>query len=458
MSTHRSFPVARLGCAVLLALAAGCSPERLVANAGLPPDVPDPGTTKTPAGAVAAYHGVIAQFNVAFAGTNGRQSVVPMAGMLADELRAPDFGAPAGVTSGAIALDSRLLPEVQNAGDPAANLAEYADPYGLLQAVRGQAHEARGLLLRFTPDSTALLAHVDAVEGMADLLLADLFCSGIPLSTLDYNGDYTLAAGSSTTEVYQRALALFDSALALAGDSTRVRDLASVAKGRVLLALGDYAGAGRAVAGVPDGFSYTADYTLARNDTYSFSRTVLGTWFYSVADGEGGNGLPYRTSGDPRTASSPSGKNQYGVQLYHPDKYTTTGTGPVVVADWIEARLIEAEAALQAGDATTWLAKLNYLRANAISPALPALTDPGTPDARVDLLFRERAYWLFLTAHRQGDLRRLVRVYGRDQSKVYPVGPYRGGAGSYGNDVTFPIPVAERLYNPLFTGCINRGA
>jgi hypothetical protein len=35
----------------------------------------------------------------------------------------------------------------------------------------------------------------------------------------------------------------------------------------------------------------------------------------------------------------------------------------VPLADGIEARLIEAEAALKAGDAATWLAKLNGLRA-----------------------------------------------------------------------------------------------
>jgi len=44
---------------------------------------------------------------------------------------------------------------------------------------------------------------------------------------------------------------------------------------------------------------------------------------------------------------------------------------------------------------------------------LAALTDPGTAEARVDLLFRERAFWFFLTGHRQGDLRRLIRQYGR---------------------------------------------
>jgi len=88
---------------------------------------------------------------------------------------------------------------------------------------------------------------------------------------------------------------------------------------------------------------------------------------------------------------------------------------------------------------------------------LPPLTDPGSADARLALLFQERAYWLFLTGHRQGDLRRLVRNYQRLPDAVYPTGVYYGGQGFYGTDVTLPIPASE-LPNPLFHGCLNREA
>ena len=76
----------------------------------------------------------------------------------------------------------------------------------------------------------------------------------------------------------------------------------------------------------------------------------------------------------------------------------------------------------------------------------------------MDLLFRERAAWLFLTGPRQGDLRRLIRQYGRSAELLYPVGSYPGGVASYGGDVTAPIPAAERESNPHFTGCIDREA
>jgi hypothetical protein len=141
-----------------------------------------------------------------------------------------------------------------------------------------------------------------------------------------------------------------------------------------------------------------------------------------------------------------------------------------MLADGIEARLIQAEVALHtAPEDPTWLAILNQLRATAPIPgttapnatALPSLVDPGpspNEQARLALLFRERAYWLFLTGHRQGDLRRLMRDYGQGQEQVYPTGNYLApGTSQYGTDVTAPIPGTEYL-NPLFQGCLSRDA
>jgi len=43
---------------------------------------------------------------------------------------------------------------------------------------------------------------------------------------------------------------------------------------------------------------------------------------------------------------------------------------------------------------------------------------------QIDVMFRERAFWLYGTGTRLGDLRRLIRQYNRDQSIVFPIGPY----------------------------------
>jgi hypothetical protein len=126
---------------------------------------------------------------------------------------------------------------------------------------------------------------------------------------------------------------------------------------------------------------------------------------------------------------------------------------PIPLAGGIEARLIEAEAALQTGDAGTWLSVHNTLRA---SVGLAPLADPGTTVARLDLHFRERAFWLFLTGHRHGDLRRLVRQYGRDAETVFPSGTWRDGQG-YGAATTM-APGADARNNPNYIGCLNRDA
>jgi len=445
---------------VLGVAVAACSPGQIVGGGTLPPGIQDPAITQTPAGAVAAYRGTLASFTSPFGGVPYSYSHIVVTGVLSDELQANSVGD----LYRADPLDSRVLPEYR---DPTLEqFRAYVGDYSGLQQVRGQAEEARGLLRAYGGDSVrALVGHLYAIEGYSELFLADLFCSGIPLSTVDYGGDYTYQRGSTTTEVYQHAATFFDSATALATDSARIMNLARVGKARALLALGRYAEAAQAVAAVPDGFQYMAAYA-ASGVAFGAGNFGLvtpvgqgeGPWIASVANREGGQGLDYRSSGDPRTRATAIGPNVFGTTLYHPDKYASDGSSPIVLADWVEARLIEAEAALQAGDVPTWLAKLNRLRQTAITPALPNATDPGTPGARVDLLFRERAFWLFLTGHRQGDMRRLIRQYGRDQSQVYPTGLYPGGSSAYGSDVNAPIPAAERQYNPQFTGCLTRGA
>jgi starch-binding outer membrane protein, SusD/RagB family len=126
------------------------------------------------------------------------------------------------------------------------------------------------------------------------------------------------------------------------------------------------------------------------------------------------------------------------------------------VADGIEARLIEAEAQLQANNFSGMTTTLNDLRRTAIRPALTNLPNAGNRDAAIDQLFSERAFWLYATGHRLGDMRRLIRVYGRDAETVFPTGAYHKN-GTYGTDVNLPIPVEEQN-NPNARGCLDRNA
>jgi hypothetical protein len=440
------------GLAVMLTGMVACGD--LVGNATLPAGTERPETYNTTAGARGVYLGAKAQTN------SGLASAILDAGALTDELTSEGLGSsPQSIGATGDPVDERLLPDgvTGNAGDRS---------YSTLQKVRGYALEAIGLLQTYdtTRASPALQGEMYALEGYAELLLAELYCSGVPLSTLDFQKDFTYQPSSTTEQVYRHASVLFDTAMALARDSANIESLAQVGKGRALLDLGEYEQAAEIVATVPDTFRYQFSHNFGIGQGYEFAR-------WTIASREGVNGLPFSTSDDPRTQVISRGPNQFGVPQFEPAQYPIETAAPIVLANGIEARLIQAEAELHSGDAA-WLTTLNTLRttcqttSTCPTPApagtggidgLPPLSDPGSDSARVTLLFTERANWLFLTAHRQGDLRRLVSQYGRPQNTVYPTGLYFGGQGSYGTDVTLPIPSSERV-NPLFHGCIDRGA
>jgi starch-binding outer membrane protein, SusD/RagB family len=129
-----------------------------------------------------------------------------------------------------------------------------------------------------------------------------------------------------------------------------------------------------------------------------------------------------------------------------------------VLASGIEARLIEAEAALRQGAAglSTFLARHDALRQLVGLGALDAAAlGAMSQREREELHFRERAYWLWLTAHRLGDLRRLMWDYGRLESEIFPVGSHHRAGAPYGTDTNIPIPFDEQN-NPLSVQCITR--
>jgi tetratricopeptide (TPR) repeat protein len=471
-----------LAWALALALQGGCSPDSIVGDGELPPKAEDPKDTQTELGALRAYRAAVIASRNSAAGPSGSMAVV--SGDLADEMESRQT-----LFIGGIELtDRRILPAYT---DPDAEsrivntYQNYIELFTRLQETRSRAQVAGWLLRNFAPSaSPALGAHLQAIEGYADIYLADMFCSGIPLSSVDPDG-YTLQPGSSTAEVYQKAITLFDSALVGAADSIRFVHYASIGKARALLDLGQYAEAAAAVAGVPDGYEYVLAFDSRITGTNGSSEKAGANFmalltqsfgspgFYStsppgMSDLEGGNGLDWMSSGDPRTDAVTYGNDYDNHPLYVPARLDPEGGSPIAIADWREARLIEAEAALQGGDVTTWLAKLNGLREGQVFPpapgdttgtarTLPPLADPGSFDGRVDLLFRERGFWFHLTGRRQGDLRRLIRQYGRDPSTVYPNGRHPSGA-AYGSDVNAPVPASELRYNRLYTGCQNRGA
>ena len=295
-----------------------------------------------------------------------------------------------------------------------------------------------------------------AVAGYAETMLAETVCSGIPLGRLN-NGGTEFGTPMTTSEVLARAAEHFDSALTYAADSARILNFARVGKGRALLNDGKYAEAAAAVASVPTSYVYNAEYSASvagqGNQLYN---TMTAIKLLGVSNREGVNGLEFRSSNDPRVAWSALGKAaDNATDLFVLTKMSSLAS-PIVLASGIEARLIEAEAQLKAGSASTALATLNQLRATAITPGLSALLLEPDATSQVSQLFRERAFWLFATGHRHGDLRRLIRQYGRSSEEVFPTGEPRLGY-VYGSQVAF-TPDVTATNNPAYKACGSLGA
>lgn len=323
------------------------------------------------------------------------------------------------------------------------------------------------------------VAELYFVQAYVENLMAEHYCSGLAFSTV-VDGVEQFGMQITTVQTYERALAHADSGLALITGSTadaQVRNAVQVTKGRILLNLNRPADAAAAVAGVPTTFRYQTQHSQTTRDNFIWTLNNSARR-YTVSGGEGGVGINFATAGDPRvpvcaggsaacrTAGVTQGtvfENGSAIPL-HVQLVWPTRESSVTIVSGVEARLIEAEAQLNAGNSTGALATLNALRV-ATGPGsggvagLTPLTAATSEAARVDQLFRERAFWLFSRGHRLGDLRRLVRQYSRPVNTVFPNGAFADG-GVYGTDVNLPNPRAEEN-NPNVTAgqtCINRDA
>lgn len=476
MTLHTASRGARRGlrpatAAALLAGLAACSTDRLLS-------VPDP-TVATPAslssasGLPALLAGAQSSFQYAYGGANGVDGMVTLSGLFTDEL----FNIETFPTR--IEVDTRAITDVN---------ATTRDAYRAIQNARAAAEQAARGYARFDSTNVAR-SEALSLAGYAYTIIGENYCNGVPFSSLDEEGNLTFGQAQTTTEIFTAAAAKFDTALTVATASTAPaatkasrQNLARVGRARALLNLGRFADAAAAVQGVPTSFVYQIQFSenSGRQQNGVFTLASAVTRRFSGTDREGQNGLPYRSSGDARVAQVRNGTGFDNISpAFYPIKYTpSNGNGrgvPITLADGVEARLIEAEAALQANNAAGLLGGINAARAAASIPsgatpptgtALPAqLTTAAVPADRagqVNLLFQERAYALYLTSHRLGDMRRLVRQYQRNAETVFPTGAYASPnkATGYGADVNFPLPQEEQN-NPNFSKgavCIDRNA
>ena len=401
------------------------------------PDVATPGSLTGEDALPVLLAGAFGDFQLAYSGDNAgvTEGMINLGGLLADEFEiAESFPT-------RVPIDRRDIDNVNTTLNTAYSYVHRARAAAELSARRHQ---------EFAPNSSGHALSL-AIAAYSYILLGENFCSGVPVSTLTDAGGTEFGPPLSTEELFTEAIERFDAALAASNGNTPEEYLALVGKARALLNLNRPADAATVAAGVPTDFVFHIQHSdnTARQENGVFAYVnIQGRW--TVAESEGGEGLPYRSAADPRVTFELDPDDGVGFDgvtpMFHQLKYPDRDVD-VVLASGREARLIEAEAQLRAGNTTAWLGTLNALR----TPGLPALTDPGTPAGRIDLMFRERAFWLWLTAHRLGDMRRLVRQYNRTADSVFPSGAYSQG-GTYGNDVSLPIPF-EELNNPLAQEC-----
>jgi hypothetical protein len=458
---RRRIAVAAITATIVVA---GCvSSDRILSVED--PDIINPSDVQSAAGADAVRIGAITRLNIATSGLSTASSppdegLFLLGGMLADEwINGDSF-------IDRQAVDQRVI-------QPSNSFLTEADR--TINRARLSAQQAIQLLKQYTPTAPGWQpGEMFFVEGYAENLMAEDYCNGLVFSTV-VDGRPQYGTPMTDAAAFTLALAHVDSGLAMitgtTTDDVRVKNALQVLRGRVLLNLGPsrYAEAATSVAGVPTSFKYQMLHSLTTTTNAAWSLNNNNRR-YSVSSSEGTNGLNFAAANDPRLPVCQGGDvtctlngvkqasrddlgKPYTVQLLWP-----TAATPVTIISGIEARMIEAEAQQAAGSPTTALATLNAARATLTG--LTPLTDPGTGTAEVDQIFRERAFWMFGTGHRLGDMRRLIRQYQRPSESVFPTGPWHKG-GNYGGDVNVPVPQAE-LNNPnLPTGgqtCTDRNA
>jgi len=446
---------------VLLATGAlACQPSEILDVTD--PDIINPSDVQSAAGANPGRVGAIGRLTAATSGGSGSsEGLFLLSGLLADEwINGDSFIYRQQVDQRVITIDNTFLLDVDR----------------MLQRSRLSAEQATQLLKQFNPNGPASdVAEMYFVEAYVENTIGEHYCNGLIFSDV-VNGVEQYGSPITDAAAYARALAHADSGLALitgtTAADTKIKNALSVVKGRILTNLNRQAEAATAVAGIPTSFSYVNLHgqTTLDNAIWSYNNVARR---YTISNNEGGNGLNFATANDPRVPSCLGGDTKCvanGVTLKTRDDGTIpvtvqlvwpTRDASVSIASGIEARMYEAEAAYKAGNNTLFIQKLNQARTEGGVAGLAAnLTDPGSSTAREDLLFREKAFWLFGRGYRVGDMRRLIRQYGRSATSVFPTGAWHKG-GNYGTDVNFPVPQAE-TNNPNLTGvtntCIDRNA
>lgn len=423
------------------------------------PGIISPEATNSPVAADALRKGALGRFKDATEG-GGNGGLWSMAGLLADEWKSGD------TFIQRVETDQRII---QN------NNAELIDEFRAQHRARGAARDAINALVTYLPTPEYYQAQMWWVMGHVEMQLAENWCNGVPYG-ITVDGVPNYSAPKTSAEGLVLAMTHLDSALALttATDTATVTTMRSIqiSRARVLVAQGSFAAAAAAVNTIPTNFRYLQTHSLTTADLAAWSlnnsqrRWVVGDSF--DVSGRIQNAIPFASAADPRLpvqgSSLASSLNRaFDTSTWFVQQTIWARSDAVPIVSGLDARLIEAEAALQAanfglgaGGMTTILNALRaapqYLGSTYNSPVMAALGAPATAVAARDLFFREKAFWQFGRGYRLPDMRRLVLQYGLATNQVYPTGTFFKTSQPYGTHIVFPVTTDEDP-NPNYATC-----
>src|SRR6059036_656384 len=173
------------------------------------PNVIDPSQLNSPLGAAAAYAGAIGDFAFANDGDNGgTEGQILVSGVMTDEY-----------------IDSETFPTRIEFDSRAIN-----ERNGTLTGVYFNLHKARvalegaaTALQTYLPADTARIGEMIALAGMTYVYFAENYCSAVPFSQRLPSGDIEYGQPQTTTQILDRSIARFDSALRYTASASVVR-------------------------------------------------------------------------------------------------------------------------------------------------------------------------------------------------------------------------------------------
>jgi hypothetical protein len=331
---------------------------------------------------------------------------------------------------------------------------ENSDVYAPLQLARAAADSFEARLVRLMPDSAGRnlgVARVQAYGSMTYTLMGEFLCSAPvdPFEDAVSSDSMFRRAISSANRAIATVTAYRASPGASALRADSMLNLARVSAARAHLNLGEKAQAAALASQVPLTYEIRSHYDIANSNNVFFV-SVAGTNRNLGVD------VAFRGLNDPRVrfnAAGGTGHDQRTV-LFAPllgpsfGGYSAGGSAAsqafaretsIRFASGLEARYIVAEAE----GATA--ANVQFINTRRAVGGQAALVSPTQAEFLAALQDQRRRDF-FLDGHRQGDLRRYIRLYNQN---FYPTGVHpTTERGSYGTDVCFVPTQAEIVGNP----------